>query len=264
MRTHHGTHPRRSVQFDADAATLAHHRTWAQVHLALFPLLRTLVQQAMTSGLPVCRALLLHHPEDATAWSVEDQFLLGPDLLVAPVVERGARGRSVYLPAGQDWVDLWSGQRQSGGRRVEVTAPIGVVPLFLRASGAIATFDTYADTLVRRAQTREADLRTLDDAHGSLSILVGPDFAGPLTLWDGTRVEIAGAGAGDPLAPAPGVTHALLPAALTACWTRHPSGSGRHGWLPAGQRRLQVQSPIERRFTAWEVAGRRHAASRSG
>ena len=77
------------------------------------------------------RHLMLQYPEDAEARAVDDQYLLGADLLVAPVVEEGATGRSVYLPAGT-WYHLWSGEPYQGGQRITVEAPIGSPPVFAR------------------------------------------------------------------------------------------------------------------------------------
>ena len=251
MRTHHGTHPKRSVQFDADAGTMAHYRRFARLHTALFPLLRALVDEAGINGLPVCRALLLHHPDDATAWQIEDQFLLGRDLLVAPVLERGATARQVYLPAGEDWIDLWTGDRHAGARTVQCAAPIGVIPLFLRERGLVATFDSEVDTLVRRAQAPSPGLRTLDDAEGSLSILVGPRFTGPARLWDGSIVERVAPGSRPTLLPSPPFAHALLPEGLLRHVSKVGSGFGSSGLVCIGDSAFAVAAPRARRWTLY-------------
>ncbi len=253
MRTHHGTHERRCVQFDEDAATLAHFASYARLHAALYPLRRALVDEAVATGLPVARPLLVEHPDDAVAWAIEDQFLLGADLLVAPVLERGARERSVYLPAGRDWIDLWTGVRRAGGQRLDVVAPLGRIPLFLAADGMLPTFDTRIDTFVRRAAGVRAGLRTLDDAEGSLALFVGPDFREPLRLYDGTVVTRAEggapAGAPDPrgLLAEP---HALLPAAMMASWRACAAGEGTE--LRLGD--LMVRSPRSRRVRVFRPA----------
>lgn len=105
------------------------------VHLRerLRPYLRTVMQEAHNDGQPVLRTLFHEFPDDAEAWGVGDQFLLGPDLLVAPVVEAGARSRSVHLPAGTSWVELRSGAVHPGGQRITVDAPLAEIPLFARA-----------------------------------------------------------------------------------------------------------------------------------
>ncbi|MFI9380066.1 TIM-barrel domain-containing protein [Kutzneria sp. NPDC052558] len=90
---------------------------------------------AQRNGLPLMRPLLLEFPDDPVSWTVEDQFLFGPDLLVAPVTEPGARTREVYLPAGAKWSHH---QREggptshSGGAWITVDAPLDTIPLFVR------------------------------------------------------------------------------------------------------------------------------------
>ncbi|WP_327589639.1 hypothetical protein OHA25_23485 [Nonomuraea sp. NBC_00507] len=66
------------------------------------------------------------------AWGPDALFLLGPDLLIAPVTEAGARERAVHLPAGARWTDAWTGEEHDGGRTVSVAAPLERIPLFLR------------------------------------------------------------------------------------------------------------------------------------
>ena len=107
------------------------------VHLRerLRPYLREVMLEAHEDGQPVLRALFHGFPDDPAAWCVADQFLLGSDLLVAPVVEPGARRRSVYLPDGGDWIELRTGARFPGGGSVDVEAPLTSIPLFLRAPG---------------------------------------------------------------------------------------------------------------------------------
>ncbi len=98
----------------------------------LKPYLLEQMRTAHTEGLPPMRPLFLEFPDDADAWDVADAFLLGPDLLVAPVLEMGARERTVHLPAGAEWTDAWTGETYPGGGPVTVPAPLERIPLFLR------------------------------------------------------------------------------------------------------------------------------------
>ena len=103
-----------------------------------------LMREASTTGLPPMRPLFLVFPDDFRSWYVEDQFLLGADLLVAPVLMAYARDRRVYLPGGRDtvWIDTATGAVHEGGRTVSVDAPLERIPVFARQGGAMAALRT--------------------------------------------------------------------------------------------------------------------------
>jgi len=98
----------------------------------LRPYIHTHLREGERTGIPLMRPLLLAFPDDKAAWEVEDQYMFGPDILVAPVTEFGARQRRVYLPAGADWTHTDSGRRHPGGGHVTVDAPLESIPLFVR------------------------------------------------------------------------------------------------------------------------------------
>jgi alpha-D-xyloside xylohydrolase len=83
------------------------------------------------------RALFLEFPDEAPAWEVSDQFMLGPDVLVAPVIEEGARERDVYLPAGASWLDAWTGKPVDESGWVTAAAPLERIPVYLREGGSL-------------------------------------------------------------------------------------------------------------------------------
>ena len=85
---------------------------------------------------PIWRPLFYDFPDDPAAWEERDDFMLGPSLLIAPVVEAGADERLVRLPASADWIDPWTGQRLAGGEHAPISAPLGR-PVFLVREGAI-------------------------------------------------------------------------------------------------------------------------------
>ena len=78
------------------------------------------------------RTMFYEFPQDPVCWDLKDQYLYGPDMLVAPVMYYGARERQVYLPAGVEWVNAWNGERLAGGQTVTAAAPIDQIPVFLR------------------------------------------------------------------------------------------------------------------------------------
>jgi alpha-glucosidase len=133
MRSHEGNRPKDNLQADSSPEILAHFAHMTRVRAALAPYVRTLCDEAATSGLPLQRPLFLHFEEDADAYPIETQYLYGPDLLVAPVIEARRTDWAVYLPAGADWVHTWTGDRHAGGQWVTVAAPFGEPPVFWRA-----------------------------------------------------------------------------------------------------------------------------------
>ena len=92
---------------------------------------RGLMKQAHEEGTPLLRAMFYEFPEDGECVDLKDQYMFGDKYLVAPVLQAGARSRSVYLPAGQ-WKNVESGEVISGGQRVEVDAPLEIIPVFER------------------------------------------------------------------------------------------------------------------------------------
>ena len=91
---------------------------------------------ASENGLPPMRPLWFDFPDDATAWTIEDQYLFGPSVIVAPVTELGARSRPVYVPKGSAWTEAFSGERLEGGRWTTASAPLERIPIYLREGGS--------------------------------------------------------------------------------------------------------------------------------
>ena len=98
----------------------------------LRPYVRQIMREAHETGAPVMRPLFYEFPQDKAAWQVEDCYMFGPDMLVAPVMEPGVTQRRIYLPAGETWKDAYTGQVYEGGQTVTVPAPIDVIPVMLR------------------------------------------------------------------------------------------------------------------------------------
>lgn len=133
MRTHDGNERDENWRWDSDEDTLAFFGRFARIHQALQPELEALAAEAATTGMPIVRHLMLEYPGDAETWDISDQYLLGPDLLVAPITEEGSTRRDVYLPEG-DWFNVWTGQESEGPGWVAVSSPIGQPPVFSRGS----------------------------------------------------------------------------------------------------------------------------------
>jgi len=110
-------------------------RKYLELRYRLLPYLYSAVREATLTGMPLMRCLWLHYPDDPQAVERGDEYLWGRDILVAPVVEKGATSRRLYLPRGR-WFDFWSGERCEGSREIERAVDLETLPLFVR-EGAI-------------------------------------------------------------------------------------------------------------------------------
>ncbi len=149
---------RRAQIFDGDVLPVW--TRYARLRTQLYPYLARAQRRYDRTGLPLMRALALAHPDDPQAIERDDEYLLGPDLLVAPVLDDGVRARKVYLPHGR-WVDLWRSadyhkgtlkpRRRAvilrGGREVVVPAPLDEIPLFVRARARMRLLPRDVETL---------------------------------------------------------------------------------------------------------------------
>ena len=98
----------------------------------LRPYIKEQMQLTHDRGTPIMRPLFFDFKDDKAAWNVDDEYMFGPDILVAPVIEAGVKSRKVYLPCGAAWTDAWTGKVYEGGQCIEADAPIDVIPLFLK------------------------------------------------------------------------------------------------------------------------------------
>ena len=103
----------------------------------LLPYVYSLFEAASTTGAPVVGPLPFYFPGDPLTFSEDQSFLLGPSLLVAPIVTQGAVGRTVYLPQGTSWFDYYSDTYYSGGSTVTVAATLDTIPVFVRAGSIV-------------------------------------------------------------------------------------------------------------------------------
>ena len=126
------THGKVTRPYDFDGNTLGLYRLYSKIHYALIPYLREQAETACRTGLPLVRHLYLGAPADETVWDIDDQYLLGADLLVAPILN-DAVSRDLYLPPG-DWRDLYDGTAYPGGAWLRnYPAPLERIPVFVAA-----------------------------------------------------------------------------------------------------------------------------------
>jgi alpha-glucosidase len=258
MRTHHGSrygenwsfegapNPADPVEPIQDPETLATWKRLADEHIQLFPYLKAYGAEYAATGLPIMRHLWLAYPDDpAVRAGLPDdprfeafaavgrperemfEYLLGDELLVAPIVDEGATSRPVYLPAGR-WYDVRTGEALVGPTVVEAAAAPGEVPVYAPAGALVPRLPAGVETLVETDDPEVVDVTDVADrmvfdvflgAEGSFELTDGttfdlasgevPDEVGEVTVTvDGERVEAGAEGDG----PA-GATVVELPAA---------------------------------------------------
>ena len=142
-------------------------KKYSELRYQLMPYTYTLAWEARTTGMPLMRALWLHYPDDANARGNGHDYLWGRDLLIAPVFEKGATSRTVYLPAG-DWYDWWTNQRSTGGHTVTRNVDLATMPIYVRA-GAIIPFDPVRQ-YTSQPVTEPTTLRVYRGANGDYTL----------------------------------------------------------------------------------------------
>jgi alpha-D-xyloside xylohydrolase len=114
-------------------------RKLLQTRMRLLPYLYAAFAEYHRTGLPPARAVVMDYPNDAATWAIDDQYLLGPALMVAPLFA-GQQKRALYLPDG-DWYDFWTGQKYAGGRKIDVEKPWDVIPVFVKGDSLLPLAD---------------------------------------------------------------------------------------------------------------------------
>jgi alpha-D-xyloside xylohydrolase len=139
-----------------------------QLRMRLVPYLHAAFVKYHRTGLPPFRALVMDYPDDPATWALEDQYLMGDSLLVAPLVA-GQSSRAVYLPSG-DWHEFGGGKRYAGKQRIQIDVPLEQVPIFVK-SGSILPL-------------AEASGNTEDPASRRLRVQVYGSTPAPATLFE--------------------------------------------------------------------------------
>jgi alpha-D-xyloside xylohydrolase len=110
---------------------------YLRLRYQLMPYIYSLAYKTYLTGAPYMRALFMDFPNDPRVANLRDEYMFGPAFLVAPVTEQGATSRSVYLPKGAGWYNYWTNEYFHGGQTIQVSAPIDVLPLFVRAGSVV-------------------------------------------------------------------------------------------------------------------------------
>ncbi len=174
MRTH-GTRPDNEPwSFGPEAERII--SGFIRLRYRLLPYIYSLARQVTDLGVPIMRAMCVDFADDPVAVAQEHQFMFGPSFLVAPVVEKGARTRSVYLPDGE-WYDFWTDHKYSGKHWITVPAPLGSIPLFVRAGSLVPMGPVMQHTFEKPLDIVEAHIYPGKAAQFSLYEDDGLSFA---------------------------------------------------------------------------------------
>ncbi len=144
-------------------------RKYLNLRYQMLPYLYSAVRECTQTGMPVMRSLWLHDPNDPAAIARDDEYLWGRDILVAPIFEKGATSRQVYLPRGA-WYDFWTSDRVEGGREVTRAIDLETIPLYVRA-GAIVPLGPVKQYVAERVD-------------GPLSVTIYPGADGSFLLYE--------------------------------------------------------------------------------
>ncbi len=104
---------------------------YIKLRYKLLPYIYSCFYEAIEKGIPIIRSMFVEFFNDKNTHSIEDQFMFGPNILVSPIYKEGIAKREVYLPKGE-WINFWNGENIEGGRYITVSAPLDIIPLFVR------------------------------------------------------------------------------------------------------------------------------------
>jgi alpha-glucosidase (family GH31 glycosyl hydrolase) len=200
MRTHHGGDECENWNFDRDSETLIHFRRYASIHTLLYPYFDRLVAEAMQDGLPITRHPYLVEDDHPALWTGDQYtFFVGDDLLVAPVLERGATTRTVTIPT-QGWWPLLGDEPllaapvQGNAFSAEVDVPVTETPVFVRPGSIVPLLSEVVDSFYGASADGLTDLEDVDEA---LRLALYPDVDGHVELVEREGLSAFGTGWGD-------------------------------------------------------------------
>lgn len=155
FRNHSSYETRSQEPWAFDEQTKAINQKYIELRYTLLPYLYDALREGEQTGLPVMRPLVLEFQDDPAVTDINDEFLCGSALLVAPVVQQGQRARSVYLPKGANWIDFWTNETFAGGQNILRDAPLDLCPIYVKEGSILPRWpvrqyvgEQAADTLI--------------------------------------------------------------------------------------------------------------------
>ena len=176
---------------------LSHIREAIELRYRLMPYVYAVAAQATAYGYPMVRPISAASPQENALWGVDDAFMLGDAVLVAPVLQEGARQRDVRLPLGV-WYDFWTGDTVLGGSTINVEASLGHLPMFVRGGAVLPQWelrqnvqDGMPDNLTLTAYPGKLDMMLYEDAGVGLDYQQGAyRWIALSTYWYNNRLHI--------------------------------------------------------------------------
>jgi alpha-D-xyloside xylohydrolase len=198
----HGSRPENEVwSYGKQAEPIL--EKYLRLRYTLMPYIYSLGHRTHETGAPFMRGLFMDFGDDPKVANIGDEYMFGPALLVAPVVEQGRTSREVYLPAGTDWYNFWTNEQVKGGQTITVAAPIDTLPLFVRAGSIVPMGVPVESTNETQALS---EVRVYPGADGSFDLYSddGTSYAyerGEMQIthlaWSDTAQRLTGMGTAD-------------------------------------------------------------------
>ena len=163
-------------------------KSYAELRTQLMPYTYTLAREAYDTGMPLMRSLWLHYPTDPQAVAQSQEYLWGENMLIAPVFEKGAKTRDVYLPAGT-WYDWWDNSRQLGGSTVTRAVDLATMPIYVRA-GSVIPVDPVRQYLDQPV-TEPTTLKIYSGASGEFTMYDDDGYSQNYLRNQGTWTKLA-------------------------------------------------------------------------
>lgn len=169
----HGTETPREIWQFGEPGTSYYDAILKMINLrySILPYTYSMADKQSNSGYSIMRPLAFDFPKDRNVYDIKDQYMFG-DIMACPVTDPGVDSREVYLPAGADWYDFWTGKRFDGGEKISADAPLDQLPLFVKAGSIVPTTEVveYSAASVGKPITidiypgKDAEFTLYDDA----------------------------------------------------------------------------------------------------
>ena len=188
MRTHHGSEKDKNWSFDKDENTIRLYKKYAIIHQKLFPYLYSEAISSGADGIPLIRQMYMEF-NNPQLINMDSQYMLGPFMLVAPVMVSESETKEVYLPKGI-WYDFWSGEKRiSKGEWITAYAPIDEIPVFVKAGSIIEEIASDIDTIEAPVNVN-AGITTLADRDNWRELYLYPGTDSTWRDYEGNKFSM--------------------------------------------------------------------------